>query len=109
MSLSDADAERYRRIAEDAGLTIFGLHWLLVAPAGLSVVSEDAALRDRTVQVMRRLVELCALMGGSYLVHGSPKQRSVPAGCTHEEFFFQAKDGIRDGTVTGVQTCALPI
>src|SRR5689334_24617046 len=33
----------------------------------------------------------------------------------HEEgelrlvFFFQAEDGIRDGTVTGVQTCALPI
>src|SRR5712692_9182499 len=24
-------------------------------------------------------------------------------------FFFQAEDCIRDGTVTGVQTCALPI
>src|SRR5207245_8068715 len=24
-------------------------------------------------------------------------------------FFFQAEDGIRDATVTGVQTCALPI
>src|SRR2546430_12273409 len=28
-------------------------------------------------------------------------------GC--EVFFFQAEDGIRDLTVTGVQTCALPI
>src|SRR5256886_5861427 len=29
---------------------------------------------------------------------------------THEYFFFfQAEDGIRDLTVTGVQTCALPI
>src|SRR5690625_7792619 len=26
-----------------------------------------------------------------------------------EDFFFQAEDGIRDGHVTGVQTCALPI
>src|SRR5437870_8612194 len=26
-----------------------------------------------------------------------------------EIFFFQAEDGIRDGHVTGVQTCALPI
>src|SRR2546430_7576258 len=25
------------------------------------------------------------------------------------DFFFQAEDGIRDLTVTGVQTCALPI
>src|SRR2546430_7436934 len=27
----------------------------------------------------------------------------------HDDFFFQAEDGIRDLTVTGVQTCALPI
>src|SRR5690348_18003329 len=27
----------------------------------------------------------------------------------HVSFFFQAEDGIRDGRVTGVQTCALPI
>src|SRR5690348_18077136 len=30
---------------------------------------------------------------------------AVVLGC----FFFQAEDGIRDGRVTGVQTCALPI
>src|SRR2546430_13213224 len=30
-------------------------------------------------------------------------------GCVHGLFFFQAEDGIRDLTVTGVQTCALPI
>src|SRR5690625_7848033 len=28
---------------------------------------------------------------------------------SHRFFFFQAEDGIRDGHVTGVQTCALPI
>src|SRR5260370_29749464 len=29
--------------------------------------------------------------------------------CTSLFFFFQAEDGIRDSSVTGVQTCALPI
>src|SRR5437870_13349715 len=29
--------------------------------------------------------------------------------CILTNFFFQAEDGIRDGHVTGVQTCALPI
>src|SRR2546430_3669226 len=29
--------------------------------------------------------------------------------CIVRFFFFQAEDGIRDLTVTGVQTCALPI
>src|SRR2546430_13337636 len=34
----------------------------------------------------------------------------VQGGSTvHVVFFFQAEDGIRDLTVTGVQTCALPI
>jgi D-psicose/D-tagatose/L-ribulose 3-epimerase len=92
MAITDAQAREFRRIAQDAGLEIFGLHWLLVAPAGLSIVSEDAALRERTVGVMKRLVELCALMGGNYLVHGSPKQRSVPAGSTKDEALARATD-----------------
>src|SRR5438309_3042741 len=33
----------------------------------------------------------------------------LPRSCRVCTFFFQAEDGIRDGTVTGVQTCALPI
>ena len=80
MAISDARTTLFRRIAEDSGISISGLHWLLVSPAGLSIVSPDAAVRARSAAVMERLVELCALMGGRYLVHGSPKQRSVPAG-----------------------------
>src|SRR5256886_5536005 len=34
---------------------------------------------------------------------------SRTASLHHSYFFFQAEDGIRDLTVTGVQTCALPI
>src|SRR2546430_10485432 len=37
---------------------------------------------------------------------GANTQRSEG---TSVVFFFQAEDGIRDLTVTGVQTCALPI
>src|SRR5207248_5327346 len=35
--------------------------------------------------------------------------RGAAGGCRAGCFFFQAEDGIRDRTVTGVQTCALPI
>jgi sugar phosphate isomerase/epimerase len=80
MAITDAQAAAFRRMAEDFGIAISGLHWLLVAPAALSIVSADSGVRDRTAAVMERLVELCAAMGGRYLVHGSPKQRSVPAG-----------------------------
>ena len=91
MAISDAMAARWRRIADDHGLAITGLHWLLVAPAGLSIVSDDAMLRERTTAVMERLVELCAALGGRYLVHGSPKQRSVPPGCTPERAWDRAR------------------
>src|SRR5258706_11772310 len=41
---------------------------------------------------------------------GDPERSKTPAGCANcGSFFFQAEDGIRDWSVTGVQTCALPI
>jgi D-psicose/D-tagatose/L-ribulose 3-epimerase len=84
LAISDAQASEFARTAADHGLVITGLHWLLVAPAGLSIVSPDTAVRQRTAAAMERLVELCAAMGGRYLVHGSPKQRSVPLGDTRD-------------------------
>src|SRR2546430_5085797 len=39
-------------------------------------------------------------------MYGNSKNNSL---CHVFFFFFQAEDGIRDLTVTGVQTCALPI
>ena len=42
MRMSDAQAVQFRKTANDHGLQICGLHWLLVAPAGLSIVSSDA-------------------------------------------------------------------
>jgi sugar phosphate isomerase/epimerase len=69
-----------RRAAQEAGIAVAGLHWLLLAPPGLSITSPDATVRARTVDVMLRLVDLCAELGGTYLVHGSPAQRKVPPG-----------------------------
>src|SRR5258706_601881 len=43
-----------------------------------------------------------------FAVNDSGKNLSVPAFYSFF-FFFQAEDGIRDWSVTGVQTCALPI
>ena len=35
-----------RRQAAADGIAISGLHWLLVAPPGLALASEDAAVRE---------------------------------------------------------------
>jgi D-psicose/D-tagatose/L-ribulose 3-epimerase len=113
MDITDGHARAFRRVAQDHGLAITGLHWLLVAPGGLSIVSADDAARQRTVGVMHRLVELCALMGGRYLVHGSPKQRSVPPGSSHAEALARASDCFAQVAATaatcGVTYCIEPL
>jgi D-psicose/D-tagatose/L-ribulose 3-epimerase len=69
-----------RRAAAEAGIAITGLHWLLVKPTGLSITSEDEAVRAKTIDVIRRHIGLCAELGGRVLVHGSPGQRRLPDG-----------------------------
>jgi sugar phosphate isomerase/epimerase len=112
-AITDAQAGVFRRMAEDAGVAIYGLHWLLVAPVGLSIVSADAALRARTTAVMERMVELCRLMGGRYLVHGSPKQRSVPPGETKATALARATEALaraaRRAEACGVTYCIEPL
>jgi D-psicose/D-tagatose/L-ribulose 3-epimerase len=81
--LASAEIARIRSTVESFGLAVTGLHWLLVRPAGLSVTDPDAGVRARTREVVGALVRLCAELGGSVLVHGSPKQRQIAAGESH--------------------------
>jgi sugar phosphate isomerase/epimerase len=66
-----------RRVSANSGLEVSGLHWLLAAPAGLSITSPDRTVWQKSVEVLRASVELCAELGGTYLVHGSLAQRRV--------------------------------
>jgi len=66
-----------RRACADSGIVVSGLHWLLAAPAGLSITTSDRTVWQRSVDVLRGSVDLCAELGGAYLVHGSPAQRRV--------------------------------
>ena len=81
-----------RAAAEDAGIAVTGLHWLLIKPAGLSISSKDENVRKRTVDVMLALVDLCAELGGRYLVHGSPHQRRIDPGDTREAALARAQE-----------------
>lgn len=78
--LDVATTRGLRRTAEAAGITLSGLHWLLLAPPGLSITSADREIRARTLAVFDALTALCTELGGRYLVHGSPQQRMLPPG-----------------------------
>ena len=76
----------YRSIMESEGLQFAGLHWLLAAPSGLHVTAPDKALRERSWEYIRRLIDLCADLGsGGVLVFGSPRQRGSTGGLSREE------------------------
>jgi len=79
-ALDAAAAHQVRGTAHSHGLAISSLHWLLVKPEGLSLVTDDMTLLRRTLDLLRRLIEFTATCGAKVLVHGSPKQRSPAPG-----------------------------
>jgi D-psicose/D-tagatose/L-ribulose 3-epimerase len=102
-----------KRVAADHGLAITGLHWLLLTPDGLSITSPDAAMRARTLDVMRGLIGLCADLGGRVLVHGSPKQRAVEPGDSEAAALARAGDAFAqiapEAEQAGVVYCIEPL
>lgn len=97
-SVTDVSPERrpaIRRQAEQAGLQVVGLHWLLVSPKGLYINHPDAEIRARTAAYLVALVDFCGDLEGRIMVLGSPKQRSVVAGLTHEQAWHFAKETLR--------------
>jgi sugar phosphate isomerase/epimerase len=91
-----AEARHLRGLVEAEGLVVTGLHWLLVKPGGLSVTTPDAAVRRRTLDVVTRLIALCAALGGTVLVHGSPKQRQIADGETYAVARSRLRDFLAD-------------
>jgi len=111
--ISTAEAAKIRAIVEASGLVVTGLHWLLVKPEGLSLTDPDAAVRGRTIDVMIRLTALCAELGGTILVHGSPAQRQIAPGDSHAVALARVRDGLAQVAATaakaGVIYCIEPL
>lgn len=94
-SVEEISPVRRQEIADSArrhGVEIVGLHWLLVKPKGLYINHPDPAVRRRTRDYLDALIQFCADLGGRVLIFGSPKQRSVCEGLTHEQAWDYARE-----------------
>jgi sugar phosphate isomerase/epimerase len=90
-----AQRVEYRDIIASEGLTFVGLHWLMLSPKGLHVTGPDEALRRRSWDHIRGLIDLCADLGpGGVLVFGSPNQRKTTGGLTREQATRNYIDGL---------------
>lgn len=93
--ISAAQRREYGDIMRSEGLTFVGLHWIMVSPKGLHVTTPDTALRERSWQHIRDLIDLCADLGpNGVMVFGSPKQRSTTGGLTREQATRNYIDGM---------------
>ncbi|MCJ7803884.1 MAG: sugar phosphate isomerase/epimerase, partial [Desulfobacterales bacterium] len=81
-----------RHAAEENGIEMVGLHWLLVKPEGLYINHPDEIIRIKTQEYMEALIHFCADIGGKILVHGSPHQRTVQEGWDLQESWDFAKE-----------------
>jgi sugar phosphate isomerase/epimerase len=96
--VTDVTAERRREVrgqAEDCGLRIIGLHWLLARTEGLHLNSADAAVRRRTAEYIVELARCCRDLGGFVLVFGSPAQRRRPPGASKAQAADYALDTLK--------------
>ncbi len=84
-----------RRAAEQNGVEIVGLHWLLVKPEGLSINHPDELVRIRTQEYMEALIHFCADIGGKLLLHGSPHQRTINDRWDFEQAWENAKESFK--------------
>ncbi|HEX5444876.1 MAG TPA: sugar phosphate isomerase/epimerase family protein [Pirellulales bacterium] len=83
--ISAARRAEVRQQAEEAGLSVIGLHWLLAKTEGCYVTSPEAAVRRATSDYVAELARLCRDLGGSLMVFGSPMQRNLLPGVSYEQ------------------------
>lgn len=64
------------------GVTYVGLHSVLTAPKGMSVTTPDDAVRRRSWDYFRRLIDVCVALGdhGTMVFLGNPQRRTVGGG-----------------------------
>lgn len=97
-----------RSQAEKAGLEVVGLHWLLAFTDGCYLTSPEADVRNKTGEYFAELARLCRDLGGSVLVLGSPKQRNLLPGVSHEEAMKYAADVIQQAIPT-MEECGVTL
>jgi sugar phosphate isomerase/epimerase len=111
--ISAAERRRIRDLAARHKIAIVGLHWLLVKPEGLYLNHTDALIRDRTAKYFVELVDCCADFGGTIMVVGSPKQRNLLPGVTHQQAWDWTaatfRDPVKRAEDRGVTICFEPL
>ena len=97
-----------RHQADHANLEIIGLHWLLAKTTGYYLTTPDVAVRKKTAGYIGELARLCRDLGGHLMVLGSPLQRNLLPGVTHDQAMDLAADCLRR-TMPTLEECGVTL
>src|SRR5688572_2709706 len=108
-----SDRQKIRAAAEQHGIEISAIHWVLVQADGMYLTHPDPAVRRRTSNYFSELVNFCADLGGRVIVVGSPKQRNLMEGVTPAQAWEWATAVFREPVMRaeqrGVTICFEPL
>ncbi len=110
-SVQDFSSEEGRILGDqirDAGLEVIGLHWLLAKTEGFHLTTPDTTILQATADYARSLADLCHAMGGTFLVWGSPQQRSLESDWDYEAAFDRATSVLKQAA-THCETLGITI
>jgi sugar phosphate isomerase/epimerase len=114
--ITDVTAARRKELrqqAQEQGLQIIGLHWLLAKTEGLHLNAADQATRQRTADYLVELARCCRELGGDLMVFGSPAQRRIPPDASPAQAMEYAADTFRRALPAiadfGVKVCLEPL
>ncbi|QDU81938.1 D-tagatose 3-epimerase [Polystyrenella longa] len=112
-TVSDDLLKQCRQQAEDYGLQIIGLHWLLAKTEGYHLTTENADVRKATADYLVQLGSMCSKLGGDLMVLGSPFQRNLEEGVTRDVAYRNAAEVLKAAMPRladqGVRICMEPL
>lgn len=111
--ISPATRAEVRAMAEDVGLAVAAIHWVLAKTEGFHVTHPDPQIRRRTVDYLRALVDFGVDVGAGAMVVGSPLQRKVLPDVTYAQawgWFSEAMAAAGEhGAAAGFKICIEPL
>lgn len=100
--ISLAARTEMRRTAEESGLTVSAIHWVLAYTEGFHVTHPEQTVRRRTGEYLSAVVDYCSDLGGDYIIFGSPRRRDLMPGVTRE----QGEEWLLDSFAPAVERAA---
>jgi sugar phosphate isomerase/epimerase len=94
-TLGEGDAIRLVKTAQDHGIEILGLHWLLTTPGWLHITTPDKSLRRESAKFGQQMARFCGMLGGKIMVWGSPRARNTLPEWAYEDAFQRGAEVVR--------------